>query len=222
MVVDCLPFRPLAKRLLAGSFFEVHELEGDERFVVKELIEPSLPGMRGGAIERVKRDIALERDFLRPYLPRMQMVIGRAAPADEPTLFIIQERIRGEALAFERSLSCEELAMLDDFVCRMIAMYRATFRGDRASGKVPEVYVGGSALLVGISLADPARIRRFWLVDVYPLIELDLVPFQAWMRQWLAFLDDQQDRIEGGWQLVPLRAHDVCKEALVHIYQQEC
>jgi hypothetical protein len=223
MEKDQYPFQAFRSKneKLWGSFFDVHEIESDPRFVVKELRELSLDVPGNVLIERVKKSLELLKKYFEFYLPKTELVIGRSHEGSEPTLFVIQEKIDGKPLNFETNLTLEEIRSLDDFISRMIEMYRNTYNAENDKGKLPEVQLGGSALLLGKSLARPDEERRFYLVDIYPLVELEPVIFTTLLNQWILFLEDQQDRIEGGWRLLKIKSRALLEEAIREIHQQQ-
>lgn len=212
------------ERPFTGSFFVVRLLAVDPRYVVKEFFDMSL----GMGAERdyewlfgaVVRDIRLTAHYMKECMPKTSLVIGEGS-AKKPTLFVVQERIEGKPIDPDEPVSAELLGTLDRFVCRVARMYGGTYASEMHTGMVPEVpYPERANVLLGKAVARPDEADRPYLIDCYPILRLEPVQFQEMMRRWVAYLEDMQERIEGGWQSVPLAAREVCGEVLFAIYQR--
>jgi hypothetical protein len=222
---DRYPFGPFetADEPCYGTFFVVNRLRGNPRYVVKELFDINLAiGVEKAEwMDWVVRDIRLVKRHLGAFMPKTELVIGEGA-TNAPTLFLVQERIEGSPIDPHEPVSEEMLAMLDRFVCQMVRMYGATYDASSDRGAAPETpYPHRGNILVGRRANRSDEVARPYLIDCYPILRLEPIEFQEMMRRWIFYLEDMQERIEGGWQKVPLEARRVCEDVLLQVYARQ-
>jgi len=191
-----------------GSYFEVKESVKDARWVEKRLDPDIHPDP-----EAFSRTFKIAKEYLGDFAPEYEIVVN-----DDGSILVRQERIIPTEVSNEEK-KLARARSLDRFLERLIAMYEGTF--ERGDGTLPEIRptLEDTGLIFGRSALRPDETPRFYAVDLYPLMRLDMKAFAEIMYKWIDVLEGIA--YEGRLPESELKSPRVFERALQNLSQKE-